>query len=136
MAGTENSRGEDEPDPRDDVKGGWQDFLFCIALHLTLPLLPLGLEHWFTGHIETKSVALTAALYAMAIGLSSRNLAFLGLGIVAGFICSAVFGFLSVQPELAHADTFAYAVILMVFVLHAIERFNRHVTDRVPFLEF
>lgn len=102
MAGTENTRGEEELDLRNDVKGGWQDFLFCMALHLTLPLVPLGLEHWFSGHVEAKSVALTAALYAMAIALSSRNLAFLGL----------------------------------VFVLHALERFNRHVTDRMPFLEY
>jgi len=117
------------------VKEGWQHFYFCLALHQILPLFPLILEYWFSGHVEAKSAALTAALYSIAIGLSSRNIALLGLGIVMGFLLSAVSGFLSVQPKLAFAETVSYSTIGVIFLLHTIERFNRHVVDGTWFLE-
>jgi hypothetical protein len=114
----------------------WQNFLISLTLHLGLPLLPLGLERWFSGHVEVKSVALTAALYSMAIGLSSRSVGLFGLGVLMCVAFSAAFGFLSKQPELASADIFSYIAIFFIFTCHAIERYNRHVVDEAPFFEF
>lgn len=58
----------------------WQNFFTCIALHMLLPLLPLLLELWFANTVEAKSAALTAALYSLAIGLSSQFKVVLGVG--------------------------------------------------------
>ena len=114
----------------------WQNFLFCIALHVTLPLMPLGIEKWFSGQVEEKSVVLTAAMYSLAIGLSSRNIGLFGLGLMQGILFSAAFGFLSKNPHLEKADSFSFCAILFIMFVHIVERYNRHVIDRAPFLEF
>ena len=114
----------------------WQNFILCMSLHVTLPLLPLGLELWFSGKVEAKSATLTAALYAMAIGSSSRNIALFGIGIVASFFFSAAFGFLSTQSRLAGAHTVSYSVIAFLVICHTMERYRRHVTEGRPFFEF
>lgn len=116
----------------------WQNFFLCVVLHMLLPLLPLMLEWWFSRRIEAKSAALTAALYAMAIGLSSRHAAMLGVGFLFGFVFSAVFGYLSTDPAptLENAAFFSGAAIVFVFVVHIIERFYRHVGRKEEFFEF
>jgi len=93
----------------------WQNFLFCLLLHISLPLLPLGLELWFSGKIDERSVVLTAAMYSIAIGLSSRNLALFGLCILSGLLFSAAFGFLSTTPHGLHnANIGAYIAIAII----------------------
>lgn len=117
------------------IPSHWQTFLFCVALHFTLPLLPLMMERWFTGQIEERSAVLTAAMYSMAMGLSSRNIAILGLGLVQSVIFSAAFGFLSKTNYLERADFASYAAISSIMILHIAERYNRHVFEREPFLD-
>ncbi len=114
----------------------WQQFAFCLAFHVTLPLLPLAFELWFTGSVEEKSIVLTAAMYSIAIGLSSRNLAVFGLGLLQSIIFSAAFGFLSKNAHLDKASGVALFSIVFIMSIHIIERFNRHVIDQSPFLEF
>ena len=114
----------------------WQNSLISVVLHLGIPLFPLILEKWFSGAIEARSAALTAALYSMAMGLSSRFVALFGFGIAASFLLSAIFGFLSRDPELIHAKIFSYGAIGIVFALHAGERYARHVIVGDPFFEF
>jgi len=118
------------------IPSEWQNFLFCLALHVTLPLLPLGIEWWFSGAVGEKSAVLTAAMYSLAIGLSSRNIALFGLGLIQGLIFSAAFGFLAKNPHLNQADFASYIAIAIIMIVHIIERYNRHVVDQVPFLEF
>lgn len=116
----------------------WQDFLVCIALHMLLPLLPLLLEWWFAKHVEAKSITLTAALYSMAIGLSSRHVALLGIGILFGFTFAATSGHLSTEPApgLEHVGVISGVAIAFMFVWHIIERYYRHVAESEEFFEF
>lgn len=114
----------------------WQNFLISVVLHLGIPLFPRMLEKWFSGAIEARSAALTAALYSMAMGLSSRSVALFGFGIAGSFVFSAVFGFLSRDPDLIYAKIFSYGAIGIVFALHGGERFARHVVAGDPFCEF
>lgn len=116
----------------------WQNFLTCIALHMLLPLLPLLLELWFANTVEAKSAALTAALYSLAIGLSSQFKLILGVGFLFGFTFSAVFGYLSTQPAngLENALAASFSAIVVVFVAHITERYYRHVRNEEEFFEF
>jgi hypothetical protein len=116
----------------------WQDFLACIALHMLLPLLPLLLELWFAKGIDAKSITLTAALYSMAIGLSSRHIALLGIGFLFGFTFAATFGYLSTEPKpaLENVSFISATAIAFMFAVHIIERYYRHVSDREDFFEF
>ena len=116
----------------------WSNYLTCILLHMLLPLLPLLFEAWALGGSPSEStLAITAAIYAMSIGLSSENKAMFGLCIMVGVIFSAVYGQVSVSKNpTPDVGIYAALAILFVFVIHAAERYNRHVVDCRPFLDF
>jgi hypothetical protein len=114
----------------------WQNFFVSLCLHIALPLLPLGLELWFSGGVQPKSAVLTAALYLMAIGISSQNMATFAGCVLLSLAFSAAFGFLSVSVELYAADTFAYIAIAVAAAVHANERYFRHVRERIEFFGF
>jgi hypothetical protein len=117
-----------------------------------LPLLPLVLERWITGRIQLNSVTLGASMYVIAIGVSSRNMLILGIGLVWGIVLAVLSGVASEaathasspQGVAAHlnildADNsfwwFSVIGVGSMFLLHSCERYNRHVAERAPFLE-
>jgi hypothetical protein len=127
----------------------WQQYGICLLLHLTLPVIPLLLELWVVGRIQITSITLGASMYVLAIGVSSRNPLLLGLALVEGIIFAVFFGAASHNTNVEHAeeqkrlisanDGFFWwtsiAGMAFMFLLHALERYNRHVVERAPFLE-
>lgn len=116
----------------------WSEYLTCILLHMSLPLLPILFEAWFTGDYPTAStLTITAAIYAISIGLSSESVAMLGVCIIIGVVFSAVYGQVSASSkEPASVGVIASLSIAFVFLIHAAERYNRHVADCKPFFNF
>lgn len=116
----------------------WFDFFTCILLHMLLPLLPLLIEAWIKGSPSESTMAITASMYSIAIGFSSRNKAMLGLCILISIMFSVVFGVVSAGPSASVADVGFYSgiSIVSVFMLHLFERYNRHVVECVPFWSF
>jgi len=115
-------------------------FIACIILHLLIPLIPLLLEHIVIGHLSTKTLTLIAAIYSITIGRTTKNPAQFAIGIVISLIFSACYG-LTVQEPPASAphvystlDYASMAVIFAIFLMHALERYNKHVVDLEPFL--
>jgi hypothetical protein len=84
---------------------------------------------------------LTVSIYAITLGGSSGNRLLFGLGIAIGLIFAAAFGNAVARPPQAvvlgvsHATPALIALLLLVLV-HSLERYNRHVVDRTPFWEF
>lgn len=120
------------------VPDEWSEFLMCLMLHMLLPLLPLLLEAIIRkGMPSAPTISLTTALYSMSIGLSSKSKALFGLSILLGIIFSAVFGMVTGQRQIANGTSVYSAIsIFFVFIMHFCERYNRHVIDCYPFLEF
>ena len=115
----------------------WENFFLSILLHLLLPLLPLVLELWETQTVSDQTVTLAASMYTITIGLSSRNIALFGLAIPLSIILAVAFGFAASEGKsLTGSGVIAIAVIMLVFGLHACERYNRHIADSRPFLRF
>ncbi|KPM77524.1 hypothetical protein [Pseudoalteromonas sp. UCD-33C] len=116
----------------------WGDFFTCVLLHMLLPLLPLLIEFWMKGAPTDSTLAITASMYSIAIGLSSRSAAMLGLCILVSIIFSVVFGIVSAGSSTQLSDLKLYSglSILFVFIIHTLERYNRHVVDCVPFWDF
>lgn len=116
----------------------WGDFLTCIFLHMLLPLLPLLIELWLKGSPSDETASITASMYSIAIGLSSRNKAMLGLCILISIIFSVVFGISSASETSKLTDVMLWSLvsIFSVFLLHCFERYNRHVVDCNPFWGF
>lgn len=118
----------------------WAEYILCLVFHLLLPLLPLLIEFISTRRIGGSSLTLAVAMYAIGIGGSSRNRLLFGLTVVVSIIYSVAFGLLlgkGVQDDGTGASTFyASWALVGIFVIHALERYNRHVVDRAPYWEF
>ena len=116
----------------------WCDFLTCILLHMLLPLLPLLIESWMKGTPTESTLAITASMYSIAIGLSSRNKALFGLCISVSIIFSVVFGVViaSSTSQLNNVKIYSGISICCVFLIHVFERYNRHVVDCIPFWDY
>ena len=117
-----------------------QQFCFCITLTLIWPLLPLAFELITTDKVKLDSITLGASMYAVGIGVSSRNIALFGLGILQGFIFGTFYGFIiSKTDNIPHYSFFLILPILgivIIFFSHAVERYNRHVRLREQFPDF
>ncbi|MCI3911534.1 hypothetical protein MQC82_18465 [Pseudomonas viridiflava] len=116
----------------------WGDLFTCVLLHMLLPLLPLLIEAWMKGSPTESTAAITASMYSIAIGLSSRNKAMLGFCITISIIFSVVFGVVSASQASQLNDVKFYSglSIFFVFLIHIFERYNRHVVDCIPFWDF
>lgn len=121
------------------VSPEWSEYLTCILLHMTLPLLPLLFEAIaLKGPPTQGTVAITTAIYAISIGLSSENKAMFGLCVFIGFVFSALYGVIAAAGSEASSilSWAAWISMIFVFVIHACERYNKHVVDCRPFLHF
>ena len=114
----------------------WENYFLCMLLHMLLPLLPLGLEFWQKATVGEKSLTLAAAMYTIAVGVSSRSRLIFGLTVSASIIYAVAYGVSSAEETLPASGAVAWCGILAAFLLHGLERYNRHVVDRAPFLEF
>ena len=50
-----------------------QEYVLCILLHLLLPFLPLLIECGVQGRVDRKTLLLFLAIYALAIGVTSKS---------------------------------------------------------------
>src|SRR5437773_2507729 len=115
----------------------WQQFLCALIVQLALPLMPLLIEFWITGTISDKTYSISAAMYAISIGVTTKNIGLLGLGIFAGMAFSSAFGFVTSGNAMRFSVSLpALATIVAFMIIHAAERYRRHVTDGEAFLEF
>jgi hypothetical protein len=130
----------------------WSNYVLCLLFHLLLPLIPLLFEWLATRQITESSLTLTAALYAMTIGLSSRYKLSFGVALIISIVFAFGFGWVasitSGQTIMAHKDTvppmiadpiqvkqYCIWAITVVLGLQIIERFIRHVLNAEPFWE-
>lgn len=116
---------------------GWQNFLLCVFLHMCIPLLPLVIEFWATAGVSDKTLTLAGTVYTIAVGVSSRNRALFGLAFFLSVVLAVAFGFAASASEPLPASGFISGfAILAMFLFHAIERYNLHVLEELPFLRF
>lgn len=115
----------------------WQHFIFSLFAQLLLPLAPLAIEYWLNGKIGEQTCAISAAMYSIAIGVSTKNLGLLGISIVVAVIFSSLFGYL-VSGNTAHFAIKGPAIFTILFfmIIHAFERFKRHVQQGELFIDF
>ena len=113
-----------------------QGYLSCLLMHMGLPFLPLIVELMLTKQIDAKSLYLFAAIYPSAVAVTSYDKLQSNLAIWIGFVFAAAYG-ASVRPgsQIEHGAELAYAAVALFFLLHAVERFQRHIVDRTPFPE-
>jgi hypothetical protein len=120
---------------------GVDSWILCLVIILVLPLAPMAIEDLIKGTVSDQTGFISAAMYSISIGLSSTWKSQLGLGLLLSFIFSGLFGF-SFDNTIPAFSTYnmqvepfdmAFACISLIFVVHAIERFIRHVIYLQPF---
>lgn len=127
------------------MKNNYQDFWTSMLLHLVLPLMPLIFEFNYTSHISVQSLTMTASIYAFSIGVSSRNKVTLAFGIIIGLLNAGNYGVtlknISIENsiEILKYDFLtegSFWLIVLIFSIHTMERFNRHVSEDEEFVVF
>ncbi len=114
-----------------------EQYSLCILFHLLLPLLPLGVELVVLQHVEHKTLLLFLAIYPLSIGVSSRSRLMFGITIVLGIVYSIFFGMIVGGIAMARITYLvSYLCLAAVVLIHAGERYNRHVAEREPFWDF
>lgn len=105
---------------------------------MLLPLIPLFVEYGITLAVSDRSLTLATSMYAIAIAISSRNKLFFGCGIFITILQSIAFGWLQSANNALSSNlrTATLGCIGFVFLFHVLERYNRHVVDGIPFLDF
>jgi len=116
----------------------WENFLASILMILLLPLLPLVIEWVRQGVINEASLALSASMYTISIGVTSRSRLIFAIAIFASVFYAFLYG--SATDIASTYPLFLYKAavwgIIFTFILHTLERYNKHVADRTPFWEF
>jgi len=117
----------------------WEEYLLCLLLHMALPFLPLLFEMLFSSSnaVSEKSLMLFSAMYALSIGLSSNSKLMFGFTIVISIFFSVAFGVVAGGGNsIPNSVTYSYFALFGIFIIHGIERYNRHVIDQTPFWDF
>jgi hypothetical protein len=139
-------------DTKGKIKGlptHWEQYGICLIFHLFWPTIPLLLERLLTGTILPTSITLTAFMYAIGLGIASKNQLQFSFSLVVGLVTAVFFGFAAHATSVKHSDeetifvtgvdhslsVIAVLIMVLLFVSLACERYNRHVIDRAPFLE-
>ena len=132
----------------------WENYFTCILLHMLLPLLPIIIEFIINKSVKQESLTLTASMYAITIGISSKSKSQFGLAVVVSLIFAICYG-ADIHRASSHESwanggsnsvkevesiinlrTFALCAIGLTFLFHVIERYNRHIVDRASFFNF
>jgi hypothetical protein len=120
-----------------EMPGHWQQFALCLLFHLLVPCIPLGIEWVVLGHVENKTLLLFVAVYPLSIGVSSRSSLMFGITVIVGLVYSIFFGLISgnvlLNPNVYKVGAKCLAGLVLI---HAGERYNRHVVDGESFWEF
>lgn len=115
----------------------WQHFVLALLLVLVLPLLPLPVEFFITGDLETKTLFLAGAIYAISIAAASSSLAIVIIALIISILMSLGFAVVLSKVTIGSAAAWvSMSVIISMMLLHGCERYNKHVADRKPFFEF
>jgi hypothetical protein len=114
-----------------------QNFVACLLLRQLLPLAPLFVAYIYEGTITAKAITLTASMYAVSQGVASKNLAVFSINLVTGLLTAAAYG--AVDPAskaLPLYKSVPFLTIVATIIMHAFERYYRHIVDHEPFFSF
>ncbi|HEJ8022171.1 TPA: hypothetical protein SMI40_001535 [Serratia liquefaciens] len=114
-------------------------FLGSIGLYMILPLLPLIFEAIsYKGLPSAQSVTVTTSIYALSIGLTSRNQGIFVLGLISGVSLAYAYGSIANTKEDVGIGYYVFSslVVFIIFLTHGYERYNIHKVDCQPLLNF
>jgi hypothetical protein len=121
-----------------------QVFIVSIFAGICFPILPIVLEFGITTGLKLETLAVTAVVYAAAVGLVSRYQAIAIAGLFFSTLTAVIYAldmadFAKSHPGayfIRYGDIISMGTIYFFALCYAYERFGRHVIENEPFLEF
>lgn len=116
----------------------WQQFFTCIGVHFGLPLLPFLWEQVSDGRVSPGTLTVGGAVYAIAIGASSRNMFLFAITLICALIYMLLDALYTAKNPfaLAYGNKAVWWSLGAIVLIHVGERYNRHVMERRPYWEF
>jgi hypothetical protein len=128
-----------------------QAFIVSVIAGCLFPILPIVAEWGVTSSVKSDTLSVTGLVYAVAVGMVSRNQAVAISSFFFATICAAIYGaekavihgaekyMANVQegmPFIEYGAVISSGIILLFALMYSVERFARHYIDNEPFLEF
>jgi hypothetical protein len=121
-----------------------QPFVVSLVIGIVFPVgLPIGAEFGLTNHVLDETWALTGMVYAVAVGMVSRNQAVAIPSFVGSVLCALIYSAEKIVapghdgvPLIQYGSHISIAVIYLFSLCYLLERAGRHLIDGEPFLEF
>lgn len=116
----------------------FQEYIICALLQLFLPLLPILLEKWFTSSISIQSLMLSASIYSISVGSSSRYKLTFIVSIFISIIFAACYGISVANIEMIPTNGYNFALYSIVFLvfISLLERYVSYVIDTMTCWKF
>lgn len=115
----------------------WRQWAFALISQVLLPLLPIGLEKYFTSTVSESGLSMAAAMFCLSVGASSRYLVVFTLSFLAGLFLSACYGYTLAHPnKLAYLSLTSEGSIITFGAGFTVERFARHVLGKEVYVDF
>lgn len=116
--------------------GPVREFLSSLLVVLLIPIVPLGLELGFRGHVQDENLCVFAAVYSGSIGGATRDKLVRNMSILLSIISAAMYGFVLAGSAavLINPSKVCLWVSVIIFVVHAAERYVLYVVQKLEFL--
>ncbi len=109
----------------------------ALICQIALPLLPLGIELYFTKKVSDSGLSMAAAMFTLGVGVTSAYLILFIFSVIAGLWFSACYGFvLAGSTKLEYLSQSAVLTIALFALAFALERFARHVVKNEKYANF
>jgi hypothetical protein len=109
------------------------NFLAAVIFYQIIPLIPLWFEWKHTGDVKMDSFTLSVSIYSFAIGFSSKYTGQLAICFLIGLLQAGAYSGNSPQSALPFYNTLTFYSLLLIFIMHTIERYKRHYLGKEPF---
>src|ERR1700759_3721316 len=118
-----------------------QALIVSLFAGVAFPLFPILAEYGITGQVKPDTWSLTGIVYAVAIGLVSRNQAITISGFFFSGLCVLIYVAQTVaemsrldMPIVAYGTQISTSVLYGYTLCYVVERYGRHYIENEPFL--
>lgn len=115
------------------MRRNFEQFVAAVVFILVL-LLPLLAEFLKTKDLKEDTLTLSLTFYCLCLAVSTNSVLKFTFCLILGIVESLKYNGRSDQSAFPIYSTFEFYVFFTVFVIHGMERFNRHYRNAEIFL--
>src|SRR5258708_3201590 len=118
------------------MRKNFEQFVTAVVFFFFFPLFPFLVVFIKTHDLKTDSLTLCLTFYCFCLTVSTNSLLTFTLCLILGIVESLKYNGRSELSAFPIYSTFEFYVFSTVFIIHVIERFERHYRNAEIFLTF